>query len=376
MPMSGDSPSTSSHSTSSVRATSGVGKPVTAGIATEMAGPSTGTTMTTVAAASLPTTPSTTIVTSGLVGFSPSSTTATSSESKNAGPATTTTAQASNVSSSGLPRSAIAGISVGVAIGALGLLLALFLLYRCRCRKVAKRMPPYQNNLRGEFDDKNVGNRAQASEGNRHGDVFAPFGGRASSFESAGALNPGSPSTYRSTKSQNDVAATASYPSSPADSYYLSPLSPPGTGVPLLKGPAAKDDDATAKENKSDEPAQLDSRPLHFELYSANAEKQMAELPTPSPPQTPRASQSPSYEVGGDHTESLISGSSPNMVQNAQQQKLTRVQSGEAAVVSVVNRPQSARPRSYDHRTRLRATMNATADDVQSNRHVNSWTHL
>lgn len=70
-------------------------------------------------------------------------------------------------------------------------------------------------------------------------------------------------------------------------------------------------------------------------------------------------------------------GSFPNVVKDAQRQKLTRVQSGDTSVVSVGQvKGQSTRPGSYDHPSRLRATMNATSDDVQRNRHVNSWTHL
>jgi hypothetical protein len=67
----------------------------------------------------------------------------------------------------------------------------------------------------------------------------------------------------------------------------------------------------------------------------------------------------------------------PNAVlQDATKQRMTRIKVGETAVISVGNKGRNAQLGSLNEQVQLRATMEPTADDIEKNRHVNSWTHL
>lgn len=146
-------------SSSSHKATSGVGSPVT--------GDSPTTTSSTVATTSSTDEPS---VTSDLVSSIASITTI-STPPATATPITPVSADGS----SRLSQGAVAGIGVGSAAGAVGMLVAIFFL--CRRRKHAKRMSSYRENLRDEYNEKDqpVDYHSAAARGT--GDVFAPFGG-------------------------------------------------------------------------------------------------------------------------------------------------------------------------------------------------------
>ncbi|ETS86756.1 hypothetical protein PFICI_00584 [Pestalotiopsis fici W106-1] len=270
---------------------------------------------------------------------------------------------------------AIAGISVGSGVGAIALLIAIFLLFRRR--KHAKRMPSYRDNLHGEFNEKEPPHEFQSSAARRNGDdVFAAFGGRATSFESSKAPQTITPSASRHLPLRQDEVSPVSSPCSPAGVSYVSPITPQFTSPIQLEGPPPGNRDTVSSRAPSG-PAHLESSCLYHELDSADtARPNTFELPTPTPPMTPQTAQGLCHEAKSDHPEALMPGAFPNVVKDAQRQKFTRVQSGDAAVVSIGGKSQHSRPGSFDHPASLRATMNATADDVKSNRHVNSWAHL
>lgn len=146
-------------SSSSHKATSGVGSPVT--------GDSPTTTSSTVATTSSPDEPS---VTSELASTVASSTTISI-------PLATDVLMVpvSVDGSSRLSQGAVAGIGVGSAVGAVGMLIAIFFL--CRRRKYAKRMSSYRDNLRDEYNEKDQPVDYHSATARGTGDVFAPFGG-------------------------------------------------------------------------------------------------------------------------------------------------------------------------------------------------------
>lgn len=195
-------------------------------------------------------------------------------------------------------------------------------------------------------------------------------------FELSEPRKPAPLAAFASIESHPDIGASISSPSCPSLSSSISPSSPPNTGVSLLRESSIRNTNTIAEE-QSEETAQLDSRPVYFELDSANIQRQIAQPPVPSLSNTSQTGQDLGQNPDSIHPESLRPGSFPSGVKSAQRQKLTRVQSGDAFVVSIGQlRVQSLRPSPHDHPSRPRATMNATTDDVESNRHVNSWSHL
>ncbi|KAI1863813.1 uncharacterized protein JN550_009311 [Neoarthrinium moseri] len=292
-----------------------------------------------------------------------------------------------------LPQTAIAGISVGATIGLVGVILIIFLLVRRR--KQSRRVPSSHDSLRDAYGTKMEHNNhsvTRPSEGHDNEDVFAAFGGRVNSSESSQQIKSPAPSVLPSARSQPD----GSYPRSPAHSYIVSPVSPQSTGA-VSHQASVKGRDGTEKK-KASAPAAFDSNQFFFELDSADTERPaVAELPMDSTAVVAPRPKSEANQTASAHGAHLMPGSCVDtvvaearnrmpgsfpdtVVQDAKKQSLTRVRVGEASVVSVGNHAQQARPGSYDgayeRAPRLRATMNATDDDVQRNRHVNSWTHL
>ncbi|KAI1634332.1 hypothetical protein F4809DRAFT_528978 [Biscogniauxia mediterranea] len=86
-------------------------------------------------------------------------------------------------SSSSLSKGEVVGASIGGTIGALALLLIIFLLIRRH--RISKRMSSTRGNSPTFFDEKSVIDQTQSTPKGNSGenDVFAPFGGRANSQE-------------------------------------------------------------------------------------------------------------------------------------------------------------------------------------------------
>ncbi|KAF3007217.1 hypothetical protein E8E14_007541 [Neopestalotiopsis sp. 37M] len=286
----------------------------------------------------------------------------------------TTTAGTTTNASGHLSDGAVAGVSVGTSVAFVALLgVAFFLLHR---RRHAKRMPSYRDNMREEFNEKEPKQDSQPPAASGDGaDVFAAFGGRANSFETPKAHQTVTPSAPRYFPDRQDNVSPLTSPTSPARVSYVSPITPQFMSSIHPSEPSGNRD--TISSRAPSVPVELDSSRLFYELDSADtARSNMFELPAPTPPMTPQTALGLGHEAKSDHSEALMPGSFPNMVKDAQRQKFTRVQSGDAALVDIGARSQSSRPGSFDQPTHLRATMNATADDVKSNRHVNSWAHL
>jgi hypothetical protein len=162
---------------------------------------------------------------------------------------------------------------------------------------------------------------------------------------------------------------------SPVGSSLVGPVSPQiSSAIPSAESHKAED---TEQHEENGRLTQTDSKSPYHELDSADTQRpKTAELPVPSSPKTPSSAPGLCHEAGSERAEALMPGSFPNVIKDAQRQKFTRVQSGDASVVTVGNKTQAIRPGSFEYPSRLRATMNATADDVKNNRHVNSWSHL
>ncbi|KAI4596225.1 hypothetical protein KJ359_005732 [Pestalotiopsis sp. 9143b] len=273
-----------------------------------------------------------------------------------------------------LSQGAVAGIGVGSAAGAVGMLVAIFFL--CRRRKHAKRMSSYRENLRDEYNEKDqpVDYHSAAARGT--GDVFAPFGGRATSFKSPKPAQTATPLVSQSLDNRRDEISPISSSPSPIRNSFVSPITPQFNSSIREEEPSGNRN--AIRSSTPGEPAQSESNRQYYELDSAGtARSNQFELPASVPAST--ISQAPNgvcHDAASDNSEALMPGSFPDVVKNAQRQKFTRVQSGVAAVVSVGPKNQHSRPGSFDNPSHLRATMNATADDVKQNRHVNSWTHL
>jgi hypothetical protein len=144
------------------KVTSDVGAPITAGGTTS--------TITTDSAAGSTNSASTDIPTTGFT-----STVNRPSDTAPSGGKITPGPQSTEDSTVGLPRSAIAGISVGGTVAVLILILVIFLF--CRRRKHVQHIPSYNGNLQNECNEKSGTDDAPATTHGSGGDVFAPFGG-------------------------------------------------------------------------------------------------------------------------------------------------------------------------------------------------------
>ncbi|KAK8056693.1 amidase [Apiospora rasikravindrae] len=247
----------------------------------------------------------------------------------------------------------IAGISVGGVVGGLLLIFVVFLLIRRR--KLAKRMPSFVDARGDQLDEKLMRDNQSAPMGVRtesNGeDVFAPFGGRAASPVKHTEQGSAEPSKRFGTPHD-------SMRSMGGNSSLVSPLTPTNTGPSTWKDfPGGRAQD-TIEEETSDVPAQLDSSPVYIELDSRDTERPApAELPSAlGPPSIPRPK---STNDVLNHPRLLIPGFSRTMTGTIMQ--------SDAA--------QHGRARS-DSGNPLRGTLNATSAEWESNRHVNSWTHL
>ncbi|KAK8019660.1 hypothetical protein PG990_004798 [Apiospora arundinis] len=251
-----------------------------------------------------------------------------------------------------LGRAEIAGISVGGVIGGLLILFIIFLMIRRR--KLAKRMPSFVDARGGQFDEKLMHDNQRPAMGARnesHGDdVFAPFGGRATSPTK---------NTGRETVEPLKRLGTphGSILSMGGHSSVVSPITPTSTGVSNWKNfPGGQANDAIEEESPG-APAQLDSSPVYIELDSTETERPgPTELPTISVPLPIPRPKSASDVL--KHPGLLIPGyrsvTGPVMQSDSGQHGRARSDSGDP----------------------LRGTLNATSAEKQSNRHVNSWTHL
>lgn len=137
----------------------------------------------------------------------------------------------------------------------------------------------------------------------------------------------------------------------------VSPITPTNTGPSAWKGLPGDRGQGTIEEEQPDKPAQLDSQPVYIELDSRDTERQRpAELPTtPGPPSIPR----PKSTNDVLKHPGLLTPGYRTMTGTFMQ--LDTVQHGRA-------RSDSGNP--------LRGTLNPTSAERESNRHVNSWTHL
>ncbi|KAK8126249.1 uncharacterized protein PG998_002008 [Apiospora kogelbergensis] len=246
----------------------------------------------------------------------------------------------------------VAGISVGGVIGGLLLLFVVFLLIRRR--KLAKRMPSFVDARGDQFDEKLMHDNQKAAVGGRsesHGDdVFAPFGGRATSPVKVNGRESTEPPKRLGTPHDSMLSIGG-------HSSIVSPITPASTGPSNWKDfPGGRTND-TIEEEKPGVPAQLDSSPVYIELDSRETERPgLTELPTVSV-----SSSIPRPKSANDvlkHPGLLTPG------YRSVTEPVTQSESG-----------QHGRPRS-DSGNPLRGTLNATSAERQSNRHVNSWTHL
>ncbi|KAK7951856.1 uncharacterized protein PG986_007584 [Apiospora aurea] len=252
-----------------------------------------------------------------------------------------------------LGRAEIAGISAGGVVGGLLLIFVVFLLIRRR--KLAKRMPSFVDARGDQLDEKLMHDNQRAARGVRtesNGeDVFAPFGGRAASpakqtEQDSAELSERLGTPHNSMRSMG------------GNSSLVSPITPTNTGSGAWKDlPGGRAHD-TIEEETSDVPAQLDSSPVYIELDSRDTERPApAELPSAlGPPSIPRPK---STNDVLNHPRLLTPGFSRTMTGTIMQ--------SDAA--------QHGRARS-DSGNPLRGTLNATSAEWESNRHVNSWTHL
>lgn len=137
----------------------------------------------------------------------------------------------------------------------------------------------------------------------------------------------------------------------------VSPITPTNTGPSACKDLPGDRGQCTIEEEQPDTPAQLVSRPVYIELDSRDTERQRpAELPTTSgPPSIPR----PKATSDALRHPSLLT---PGY----------RTMTGAFIRSDAV---QHGRARS-DSGSPLRGTLKPTFEERQSNRHVNSWTHL
>ncbi|KAK6071073.1 hypothetical protein SCUP515_08096 [Seiridium cupressi] len=373
---------TSTTTTETPRVTSGVGAPVTAeGSDTIETGTTTGTETFTV-----PITTSSTddFVTTSISSVDDSVTTPpTTAVSITVSPTamSSVSSQPNGTNVGGLPQTATAGIITGSTIAALVIFTIIFLLYRRR--RQVRRMSSYRNTF-GD-DEKDRSSHSQSAGGQGSGDVFAPFGGnhhtlspshvgRVNSFEDYQPLDPMPPSILISSNNHHNNPKTLKNRGLSVDDPFISPVSQQSTGT-ALSGESICHKNAIVEEKPEKDPVQLDSRPVYFELDSAaTRETKAAELPIPSP-KTPKTARDACHESSSDKSESPEPGDFPNVVKDAQEQKLTRVPNSVLTVVSVGSKGQLPRSGSHKNPSPLRATMNPSADDVKRNRHVASWTH-
>lgn len=202
------------------------------------------------------------------------------------------------------------------------------------------------------------------------------FLGRATSVKAPKSVQTAAPFVSQSLNSRRDEISPISSSPSPIRNSFVSPITPQFTSSIREDEPSGNRD--MIRSSSPNEPAQNESKRQYFELDSAGtARSNHFELPAPIPASAgPQATHGACHDAAINNSEALMPGSFPDVVKNAQRQKFTRVQSGVAAVVSVGPKNQHSRPGSFDNPSHLRATMNATADDVKQNRHVNSWTQL
>ncbi|KAH8676333.1 hypothetical protein BX600DRAFT_508495 [Xylariales sp. PMI_506] len=273
-----------------------------------------------------------------------------------------------------LGQGAIAGISIGASIAFLGVIFLMFLLIRRRW--ISNRVISYQHHEYRDDDDRDTKNVIHG------GDI--PF----TSITACNSTNdrqlpaidsfPTSSGQWQELPTEKNAAwpfSRASNPISPISAQIISPISPLSTAQATFDESIG--DSKGNYANGSEEPAQLDSRPVYFELDSTMTTIDQPDGAISPVALTPRLGQS--YELTPKehavHPKSLTPGLPGAVLSNATKQSLTRVRVGEAAVVSV-STTQHRSHDSYDHPTRTSATLNATAEDIQRNRHVNSWTHL
>lgn len=172
----------------------------------------------------------------------------------------------------------------------------------------------------------------------------------------------------------NGMAHTRrSRPSSPASSRIGSPMTPHYVSSTYAKGSV---NDDTIDEEKIGHQVVFAPKPLHFELDSMDTERpNTAELPValvgPTFVQDPglRSASAP-----GIHPPSLTPGMPGTMNGTTERQGQGRVGNGGLGTATVGNRQMGHV--SPDRPARIRATLNATPDDLRKNRHVNSWSHL
>ncbi|KAI0124675.1 hypothetical protein BJ170DRAFT_469734 [Xylariales sp. AK1849] len=359
----------------SSEATSGNGPPVTA------EGPS----MTTRTASSASAMPETTDGTSSTMISMTRSTWSTTSSTTDTPPTNTasSTPGISN-SSSRISQGAVAGISIGAAVILLAMVCILILLIRRH--KLSKRMPSCHDSTAKAYDDeKHDAHKNQTNSIGRGAsdDVFAPFGGRATSFELSQPLRSPVPA-HSSARSRKDFVVGSSRQSqliSPVSSYIDAPISPLNTS-PAESRKLTRDRDTTNEEQASG-PAHLDSKPIYFELDSeASQRPPLNASSTPASPVSTRGQASQDDDTAATaitHPSPLTPGFSSAVLRDATTQSLVRVPGGRAAVVTVGTGGQPGpRPTSSSSAClpRIGATLNATADELEEKRHVNSWDHL
>ncbi|KAK7969815.1 hypothetical protein PG988_008888, partial [Apiospora saccharicola] len=285
----------------------------------------------------------------------PTATTFTVPPPRQTGPLTSSPQSGNTGDDFTLGRAEIAGISVGGVIGGLLLIFLIFLLIRRR--KLAKRMPSFVDARDDQFDEKLMQNNQNSAAGARSEsngeDVLAPFGGEYRRANSP-VKNAEQGSATPSKRLEN---AHDSMRSMGGHSSLVSPITPTNTGPSAWKDLPDDRGQGSIKEEQSDTPAQLDSQPVYIELDSRDTERQRpAELPTtPEPPLIPRPK-----STGGvlKHPGLLTPG---YRTATGTFMQLDAVQHGQAR---------------SDSGDLLRGTLNPTSAERQSNRHVNSWTHL
>ncbi|KAI0014659.1 hypothetical protein F4780DRAFT_323165 [Xylariomycetidae sp. FL0641] len=257
-----------------------------------------------------------------------------------------TTTPSDNEKPSTLSTAAIAGASIAGTLGAIAILILIFI--SLRRRRISKRTPSRRGSPDDPYDDKGIMDQSRSpSDAAGNHDIWAPFGGRANSPEGE---RPKPTSPRKIPRDAHDARTDESKP---------------------LRGSMKL---ARSPYDEAPGPSQLDSQPVYVELDSTETERSSRRSVGPVSPLT----------AGGEDKSSNSSGSRSSKASSFHPSPLTPGFPGtQMAIQCGLRDSRGSASAGYEKRdSRIapigahRATLNATVAERSSNRHVTSWAEL